>query len=163
MHPIHTVDPLLLLALAMASKRRPAELIEIIAAIHLIQQVVPAELRLVEAFARLAQYGLIREQDGGFTLTPEAENLMTGQSRNADTEQRLQSIRDKLAAYTPTGEHPPILLTAKTVCTAILEQRASAKMGGKNLLVPKPQAAAAGATRPGQRQRKPLSARRRKN
>lgn len=161
MHPIHTVDPLLLLALAMASKRRPAELIEIIAAIDLTQTVVPSELRLIEAFSRLATHGLIREIDGGFALTPNAEVLLTGQPKTADTEQRLQSIKDKLAAYTPTGEHPPIVLTAKTVCTAILEQRVTAKMAGKNLLVPKP--ANAATPRPGQRQRKPLAARRRKD
>ena len=163
MHPIHTIDPILLLALAMASKRRPAELIEIIAAIDLTQTVVPSELRLIEAFSRLATHGLICAQEGGFSLTPEAEKIMAGQSRKADADQRLQSIRDKLSAYEPTGEHPPIVLTAKTVCTAILEQRAAAKMTAKNLLVPKPNATDAATPRPGQRQRKPLAARRRKD
>ena len=37
MHPIHDVDALLLLAIGLASKRRPAEPLEIVAAIDLIQ------------------------------------------------------------------------------------------------------------------------------
>lgn len=163
MQPIHDVDVLLLLSLALASKRRPAELVEIVAATDLLQVAVPSETRLVEAFSRLAENGLIVEQDGGFTLTPEAQSIMTGTSRKADTEQRLQSVRDKLSAYEPKGEHPPIRLTAKTVCAAILAQRDSAKIPGKNLLVPKPKPADTSSPRPGQRQRRPLPARRRKD
>lgn len=163
MHPIHDVDVLLLLALALSSKRRPAELVEIVAAADVIQGVIPSELRLVDAFSRLAAHGLICEQDGGFTLTPEAQKIMAGSSRKADTEKRIASIKEKLAAYESTGECPPIQLTAKQVCTAILAHRDSSKITGKNLLVPKPKAAESNTTRPGQRQRKPLPARRRKD
>ena len=163
MQPIHDVDVLLLLALALSSKRRPAELIEIVAATDLLQGAVPSETRLVEAFSRLAANGLTCEQDGGFMLTPEAQKIITGTSRKADTEQRMQSIRDKLSVYEPTGDLTPIRLTAKTVCAAILAHRDSAKITGKNLLVPKPKPADATGPRPGQRQRRPLPARRRKD
>ena len=163
MLPSHDVDALLLLSLAVSSKRRPAELVEIISAIDLIHGVVPAESRLVEAFSRLAVCGLICAQDSGFLLTPEAQKIMTGQSKKADSAQRMQSIKDKLSAYESTGEHTPIVLTAKQVCVAILAHRADKNIAGKNLLTPKPQAADADKSRPGQRQRKPLPARRRKD
>jgi hypothetical protein len=163
MQLIHDVDVLLLLALALSSKRRPAELSEIVAATDLLQGAVPSETRLVEAFARLGANGLVCEQEGGFLLTPEAQKIITGTSRKADTEQRMQSIRDKLSAYEPAGDHPPIKLAAKTVCAAILAHRDSAKITGKNMLVPKPKPADTNGPRPGQRQRRPLPARRRKD
>ncbi len=163
MPPLQDVDALLLLSLAVSSKRRPAELVEIIAAIDLIQGVVPSDLRLVEAFSRLAERGLICARDGGFMLTPDAQKIMTGQSRKAEPAQRMQSIKDKFAGYVSTSEHPPIVLTVKEVCTAILAYRDSAKNASKNLLAPKPNAAKDDSPRPGQRQRKPLAARRRKD
>ena len=55
---------LLLLAIGLASKRRPAEPLEIVAAIDLIQGNIPAEAKLSEAIARLAVHGLIGEVDG---------------------------------------------------------------------------------------------------
>ena len=57
MYPIHDHDPLVLLATALAAKRRPAELLEIMAAIDLIQGNIPNEAKLSEAFARLGQSG----------------------------------------------------------------------------------------------------------
>ena len=163
MSPLQDVDALLLLSLAVSSKRRPAELIEIIAATDLIQGVVPSDLRLVEAFSRLAERGLICAQDGGFMLTPDAQKVMIGQSRKADAAQRMQSIKDKFSAYESTSEHSPIQLTVKEVCTAILAYRAAGKSAGRNMLTPKPNPAKADSPRPGQRQRKPLAPRRRKD
>ena len=163
MPPLNDIDALLLLSLAVSSKRRPAEFIEIIAATDLIQGVVPSELRLVEAFSRLAERGLICARDGGFMLTPDAQKIMTGQSRKVDAAQRMQSIKDKFSAYESNSEHAPILLTAKEVCTAILAYRDSVKGPGRNLLAPRPNAVRDDSPRPGQRQRKPLPARRRKD
>lgn len=163
MHPIRDIDVFLLLALALASKRRPAELGEIVAATEIVQGVIPADVRLVEAFSHLASHGLIRAQDGGFTLTAEAQNVMANPSRTADTTKRIAGIKEKLVAYEAKGEHAPIQLTVKEVCAAILAHRASAKRPGNNLLAPKPQATAGDKPRPGQRQRKPLPARRRKD
>ena len=59
MQPIHDTDVLLLLSLAFSSKRRPAELIEIVAAAEIVQGVIPANVRLIESFSRLSQCGLI--------------------------------------------------------------------------------------------------------
>ena len=163
MHPIHDVDALLLLALALSSKRRPAELVEIVAAIDVLQLPLPSESLMINAFSQLAKRGLICAQEGGFTLTPEAQKLLVGGSRKADPEQRIAGIKEKLATYEEKGEHPPIMLTAKQVCTATLEHRAAARLAAKNLLVPKPKPVDGSAQRPGQRQRKPLPARRRKD
>jgi hypothetical protein len=164
---LQDVDALLLLALAISSKRRPAELEEIMAATDLIQGVVPADVRLVDSFARLADHGLICAEGNGFLLTPAAQKIMAGQSRKAEAAQRLQSIKDRFAAYEPAGEpiaeRQPIRLTVKQVCTAILAYRESVKSTAKNLLPPKPKEAEGDNSRPGQHRRKPLPARRRKD
>ena len=76
MQPIHDTDVLLLLSLAFSSKRRPAELIEIVAAAEIVQGVIPANVRLIESFSRLSQCGLICAQGDGFTLTAEAQKVM---------------------------------------------------------------------------------------
>lgn len=167
MHPIRDIDVLLLLALALSSKRRPAELVEIVAATEIVQGVIPADVQLVEAFSRLAKHGLIRTQDGGFTLTAEAQKVMANPSRTADTARRIAGIKEKLASYDAKGEDAPIQLTVKEVCVAILAHRDSVKKAGKNagknLLAPKPPTTAGDKPRPGQRQRKPHPARRRKD
>lgn len=167
MHPIHDIDVVLLLALALASKRRPAELVEIVAATEIVHGTIPADVRLVEAFCRLAKNGLIRAQDGGFTLTQQAQKVMANPSRTADTTRRIAGIKANLASYGATGEHAPMPITAKEVCAAILAHRDSVRRAGKstgsNLLAPRPPATDGDKPRPGQRQRKPLPARRRKD
>ena len=69
MYPVHDVDATLLLALSLASKRRPAELAEIIAATELMQGAIPQEFKLCDSFYRLSEYGLISASDGGYILT----------------------------------------------------------------------------------------------
>ena len=157
MQHIRDYDPLLLLATAMAAKRRPAELVEVIAAIDLIQGSVPGEEKLLETISRLGQLGLLLEADGGLALTPAAQGLVEALPAKADYAERLFDLRARLAAYVPPGEAAPIQLDAAVVHAAILEQRAAAKVGGKNLLMPKPPAEKTSQARPGQRQRKPLA------
>ena len=142
MHPIHDVDIVLLMATALSSKRRPAELVEIMAAADLLQGAIPSELKLVEAFYRLSTQGLLREEAGSFSLTPEAQEVMAGQrKKEINTEARIFVIKEKLSVYSPAGEHPPITLTAEQLGAAILAHRSSAKHPGRNLLMPKPKAA----------------------
>jgi hypothetical protein len=73
MYPIHDHDPLVLLATALAAKRRPADLLDVMAAIDLVQGNIPNEEKLSEAFARLGQNELLLERDGGIALTPAAD------------------------------------------------------------------------------------------
>jgi len=162
----HPVDALLFLAVALSSKRRPAELVEIIAAVDLAegaQGIVPSALIISDAIQRLSKRGFIIETDGLFSLTPEAQQIMAALPRKAATPERLTSIQATLAsAAAPAAECPTIQLTTTQVSSAIVAHRASGKNVGKNLLVPKPNASEA-PPKPGQRQRKPFSARRRKD
>ena len=162
MHPIHDFDVLLLLATAMSSKRRPAELVEIIAAAELIQEGLPAEPKVIEAFSRLAINGLIIEIEGSFALTPDAQKLVERLPKKADTAERIFIVRDKLSEYTAKAVHAPILVTEEQIKAAVAAHKLAGESKVKNLLVPKPKPIEQ-APRLGQRQRKPFAARRRKD
>lgn len=157
----HDVDVLLLLATLLAAKRRPAELVEIMAAIDLLQKNIPAAPKLVEAFSRLAGQGLLVERDGGYALTSDALQIVADLPRKADTDERLFIARDRLSMHAPKGEHAPIAVGEAALNEAIAAHRAAGKGAGKNLLVPKPKPEG-DKQRPGQRQRRPLPARKRK-
>lgn len=144
MHPIHDVDVILLLAMALASKRRPAAIGEIMAAIDMMQGAIPTETKLAEAFSRLTAHGLIGAAAGGFTLTPVAQTLMAGQPRKINAIERILVIKEKLAAHPPVDECAacaPLPLTPEQLGAAIQAHRATTKNPGKNLLMPKPPAA----------------------
>lgn len=158
MHPIHDTDPPLLLAVAMASKRRPAELLEIVAAVDLLQGKIPGETKFAETLARLAVAGLIVGSEAGLTLTPAAQQLIEALPRKGDAEAQLQALKSGLAAYAPGPEQPPVVIEGAAILAAVQAQRAAARSTAKNLLVPKPKPVEN--ARPGQRQRKPAPARR---
>lgn len=141
MHPIHDVDALLLLALALASKRRPADLTEIIAAADLIHGSIPPESKLGDAFRRLSAHGLIAEAEGRFTLTPDAQKIVAGQPKKADTAERIFGIKGKLSEYDSKGDCAPVLLTAVQFEAAVAAHRAAGQTAGKNMLMPKPKTA----------------------
>ncbi len=155
MYPIHDHDPLVLLATALAAKRRPAELLEIMAAIDLIQGNIPNEEKLSEAFVRLSQNGLLVERDGGVVLTPAAESQIQALPRKGEMAERLIALRSLLVAYSTAADGLAVVIPADQLRAAMLAHRAAAASAGKNLLVPKPKPEAAKA-RPGQRQRKPM-------
>jgi hypothetical protein len=152
MHPIHDVDVLLLLATALASKRRPAELAEIMAAADLLHGSIPLDVDMAAAFLRLSGQDLLAEAEGGFTLTPAALEVMAGvrHKRKAETPERLLAIRQELAGYAPKAEGVAIRLATERVSAAILAHRTFLKGPGRNMLVPRPQPAVDKAGRPGQ-------------
>lgn len=155
MYPIHDHDVLLLLACALAAKRRPAELPELVAAIDLLRGNVPSEEKLAEAFARLGKSGLLLAVGPGLQLTAVAESLIERLPVKGEAEERLAALRRLLSDLPeqPAGE--PVTVEAGTWSAAIFAHRAAAASPAKNLLVPKPKPEAAQA-RPGQRARKPL-------
>ena len=154
-HPNHNVEALLLLAISLSSKRRPAELLEIIAAADLIEGLIPGQIRLRDAFSRMATRGLIIETENhGFALTENALPLVADASKKDDLEQRLNKVKIHLAAYEHPGDLPGLLVTPEQFSVAILAHRAAAASTAKNLLVPKPKTDG-DKSRPGQRQRKP--------
>lgn len=158
MHPVHDFDALLILATALASKRRPAELVEIMAAADLLQSSIPSVEKLAEAFDRLARNGLLCATGGGIALTPAAEEVVIPPSRKVENDERLYVVKEKLSAFTVKGAFEPIVLTLEELAAAIRQHKAAGEGGGKNLLVPKPKPEVE-QQRPGQRQRKPMSAR----
>jgi len=162
MTPIHDVDALLLLATALSSKRRPAELLEIMAAIDLLHGNIPTEAKLSEAIARLAANGLMVEAGSGLALTPDAQKMVERLPKKGDAAEHLFLVKDRLTDYTVKGGHAAILIAEDELRAAMLAHRAAAAGAGKNLLVPKPKPAEP-TQRPGQRQRKPVPARRRKD
>ncbi|MBI5790577.1 MAG: hypothetical protein HZA63_03785 [Rhodocyclales bacterium] len=152
MHPIHDVDVLLLMSTALATKRRPAELVEIMAAMHLLHGSIPLDVDVAAAFGRLSTQGLLAEEAGGYTLTPQGLELMGGvrNKRKAETAERLLAIREQLADYRPRAEGLPIHLATEAVGAAILAHRNFLKAPGRNMLVPKPKAATDKPRPPGQ-------------
>ncbi len=162
MHPVNDIDALLLLATAQASKRRPAELADIVAAVEFLQPALPTANKLAETLERLSRHGLLVESDGGLALTSAAQRMIADQPRKAETAERLFGIRQHLAAYASRGDHSPVIVALELLTAAITEYRAAAQGTAKNLLGPKPKPDG-DKQRPGQRQRKPLPARRRKD
>ena len=141
MHPIHDIDVILILALLLSSKRRPAELTEIVAATDLINGSVPPSPRMVQAFGRLGEAGLVVGESARFSLTPAAQALVTGLPKKADHAERIFALKERLRDYETEGESASAAPTEAQMNAAILAFRASTLGGGKNMLVPKPKVA----------------------
>lgn len=131
------LDAVVLMATTLSSKRRPAELVEIVAAADLIQGFVPFAEKLGAAIERLSARGLIAMAEGGFTLTEAAREIMAKQPRKASQEDAVAAVESSLAGWRPRAEHPPILLGPEQLGTAVRAHKAARKVG-KNLLMPKP-------------------------
>lgn len=150
MHPVHDVDALLLLATALASKRRPAQLAEVMAATDLLQGSIPLDVDLAAGFRRLAANDLISGEADGLCLTAAALKIMDGlPRRKGETLERLAAIRELLAAYTPRAEAATIPPTTEQLTAAIQAHRSFLKGPGRNMLVPKPKPAVERNKRPG--------------
>jgi hypothetical protein len=155
MYPIHDHDPLVLLATALAAKRRPAALLDVMSAIDLVQGIIPNEEKLSEAFARLGRNGLLLERDGGVALTTAAESLIEALPHKGDMADRLMALRNLLVNYVTRGDGVAVAVAAEQLQSAIEAHRSAAAGAGKNMLVPKPKPEA-NQSRPGQRLRKPM-------
>jgi len=156
MHPVYDVDALLLLAIAISAKRRPAELVEIIAACDLIHGSIPLKSELVEAFQRLSLHGLILQEEG-YAPSPVALSMMSTGRKKADNEERLLALKSALAAHTIKAQYAVIVVSDAQLTAAMHQHQAAKEHAGKNLLAPKPKAAV-DPKRP--QRRKPLPSRR---
>ncbi len=139
MYPAHDVDAILLLSLSVASKRRPADLLEIMTAIDLAQATIPSENKFSDAFARLSAYGLVVEVDGGYVLSADAQQMMTDQRKNDDTAKKMYRLKEHLADYHLNGEHVTILVNPDRLLAAIQAYQ-KAKTTGRSWLMNKPKA-----------------------
>ncbi len=137
MYPVHDADAILLLAMSVAAKRRPAELIEIIAAADLLAGVIPGETKLSDSFYRLSEYGLICAQDDGYALTPDAQQILSGQAKKAKSQERIHDIKENLADFHLKGEHAIVLVKPELLLVAINAHK-QAKSSGRSWLIEKP-------------------------
>lgn len=135
MYPVHDVDAILLLAMSLAAKRRPAELFEIIAAADLTLQTIPTSARLTDSLHRLGNHGLITETSDGYELTAAAQLMLTGHAKKALPQERLRDIREHLADHTRPDEASAIQVTDKQVAAAIVAHRANKQQ--RSWLTPK--------------------------
>jgi hypothetical protein len=140
MYPVHDVDAILLLSLAVAAKRRPADLIEVATAIDLAQETIPSANKLSDAFARLSAYALIVEIDGGYTLSADAQKMMENQRKKDDNAKRIYKLKEHLADYHLQGDHATVLIHPDKIQAAVDAHLKAKKMGVRNLLMPKTQA-----------------------
>ena len=140
MHPISDTDALFLLATTLASKRRPAELVEIIAGFEPLLEAVPGTSRLIDSIRRLTAHGLVQVEEERFSLSAAGQQLMVGLPKRTDTAGLVTHLRGKLAAFDGPANFQSVHLGQAQVDTAVLAQRAAAKEPGKNLLMPKPKA-----------------------
>lgn len=121
----------------LSSKRRPAELVEIVAATELILGFVPFAEKLGAVIERLSARGLICMSEGGFTLTDGGQEIMSKRPRKASQEDIIAEVKSSLAAWRPRVEYPPVLLEPEQIGAAIRGHK-SARKTGKNVLMPKP-------------------------
>jgi hypothetical protein len=143
MQPVREFDAILLLALAVASKRRPAQLVEIVAAADMLDGEMPTSFKMSDAVFRLSKHGLIAETEAGFTLTPAAEAIITGQRCKTETEARVLYVNERLEAYEPAAGAAPaetIALTTEQLGAAILAHRAFKATTRKSWAMPKSRA-----------------------
>ncbi len=141
MRLIYDVDAFVLLATGIAAKRRPAELVEVVAAIEMIHGAMPGEYRMSESFTRLASWGLLIAEEGRYTLTPAAEAIMAVPKKKADAEARVAYLKEVLAEYEPIDEpeegFAPLEVTPAQLVAAMKAHRLSAKDTGIAMLMPK--------------------------
>lgn len=135
MRPVHDSDVLLLLATTLASKRRPATLVDIAAAMDHLHDRRPPAAKLADSFARLAANGLLVEEDGGYRLTAAAEAMMATQPRRSEMKRLVFELRDKLAEYSPL-QGAAVMVSAEALEAAMAEHRAAAKAPGVQLIRP---------------------------
>jgi len=136
MYPVHDVDAILLLAMSLASKRRPAELGEIIAAADMTLQIVPTAARLTDSLHRLGNFGLITETQDGYSLTAAAQLMLTGHAKKALPQERIRDIKEHLADHIRPNEQASIQVTEKQVAAAIVAHRKNKQE--RSWLMPKP-------------------------
>jgi len=140
MYPVYDDDAALLLSLTVAAKRRPAALDEIITALAMAQHgEIPAKSRLVDAFARMGVCGLIASAEGGYTLSAEAQAMMTGLRAKDDSAARLARIMQQLTDFDAKNKHPIIRVTQEQLLAAIQSYKAAQHSHkGKNIQTNKP-------------------------
>lgn len=132
------VDVVILMATALSAKRRPATLVEIVAAAELLQGYIPYPEKLGEALRRLSTAGLVVVTEGGYGLTPAAERIVAELPKKAGLTERLAALRDCLAAHAPRGGGTSIALDEGQLAAAVKAHEAAKGTAGQAMAMPKP-------------------------
>ena len=132
------IDVVILMAMALSAKRRPATLAEIVAAADLLQGFVPYPDKLGDALRRLSVAGLACAAADGYALTPSGEKIMAALPKKAETADRLATLRSSLADFAPTAEGTAIVLDTEQLTAAVRAHGAAKKTSGQNMAMPKP-------------------------
>jgi len=156
MHPVHDIDAVLLLAVALSSKRRPAELIELVAAAELVAGELPDEAKFVDSLVRLSTHGVLVEREGGFVLSAEAQQALVGEPKKAEAAERIFWVRDQLSMLRTKAEHPAVTVSAEQMAEAVKVHQEAVKASKRNLMVPKPKPPEDNGRGPGFKLRKPM-------
>lgn len=139
MHTQHELDAVILTAIMLSSKRRPAQLVDVVAAADLIQGFVPFPEKLGAAIERLSALGLVAAADGGLTLTEAARELLAKLPVKIGPQDLAAAVADVLREWRPRAGHAPLLPDPQELGAAVRAYKATRKAPGKNLLMPKPQ------------------------
>jgi len=134
MHPVHDADVLLMLCITQAAKRRPAPLEEIITAGFMLQTLLPAEPKIVDAFARLGTAGLVEAHGDGYTLSKAAQALMAKIPAKAQRTERAALTKESLQAY----EAPEPALPAIDIPVDLMFETIAATRKANPRLAPDP-------------------------
>ena len=137
MSPGNSLDPIVLIAAMLSSKRRPARLVEIVAAADLLQGFVPSAQRLEESMLRLFSLGLIGELEEELVLLPAGEALLAQQRKNLSNEELIAQTANLLATYQAGGEFAAPRLDKPRLTAAVREHKLARKSTIPNLLMPK--------------------------
>ncbi|MFT4170923.1 MAG: hypothetical protein QM639_00070 [Rhodocyclaceae bacterium] len=125
MHPIHDADPLLLLAITLASKRKPAAVEDIAIALGTLQPHLPAEDKLLGAFARLSSHGLIVAGGDSYGLSAAGEALMKSVPAKGETADRAAQVKRALLTYEAEPANAAVQPEAAALSAALEAWRAS--------------------------------------
>ncbi len=76
--------------------------------------------------------------DGGYTLSADAQKMMESQRKKDDTEMKLSRLKESLADYPLKGEHVAIKISPAQLLAAVEAYQTDKKTSSKNSLKPKP-------------------------
>lgn len=125
MHPVFDADALLLLAIRLAAKRKPALLDEVVIALATVQAKLPSEANLLRSFSRLTSHGLLEARDGGYTLGAQAETLIQAVPKKKEAADQIIELKRALAGFDAEANQPAVPPEAGALTQAIAAWQAS--------------------------------------
>lgn len=140
MYPVYDIDAAVLLGVALSAKRRPARLVEVMAAADMLQGFIPFETKLGDALFRLSIHGLVDAAEDGYVLTEVGQELAAEVPNKDDPADRIARMKDLLVDFRARATYAGIEMTSEQYRQALVEHQADKTNGGRNVLMPKPKA-----------------------